>query len=79
MFTPEDEIDVLHHELGRARRHLYDLERAPHEGRWTLDAAAWMDACANQRQRVRVLEHDLAALVAAEDSAEEAYEMDGAT
>jgi hypothetical protein len=59
MFTPEAEVDELHIELRQARRYLEQLERAPHEHRWTGDAIAWLDACANQRQRIAVLEQQL--------------------
>ena len=33
MLTWEDEIDVLHHDLGVATRRLWSLENAPYEGR----------------------------------------------
>lgn len=56
MFTPEDELDELDIELGNARRRLHSLERAPFEGRWTRGVIEWEDACANQRQRITVLE-----------------------
>jgi len=62
LFTPEDERDELERELGRARRNLHSLERAPSEGRWTRDAVAWMDAVGAAQQRIRVLDHDLAVL-----------------
>lgn len=31
MFTPEDELDVIHQDLGKARRKLDSLLRAPFE------------------------------------------------
>ena len=64
LFTIEDERDVLEDEIGQARRRLHSLERAPSEGRWTRDGTEWMDAVANQRERVRVLERELAGVVA---------------
>jgi len=66
MFTPEDERDELERELGRARRTLHSVERAPGEGRWTRDAVAWMDAVGAAQQRIRVLERDLAVLIASQ-------------
>jgi len=60
LYTIEDEIDVLHDEIGKARRRLHSIERAPGEGRWTRNGTEWMDAVANQRERIRVLEKQLA-------------------
>ena len=33
LYTPEDEIDAIHEELGRWRRRMVDAERARHDGR----------------------------------------------
>lgn len=56
----DDEIAELRLEIGRAKRYLDDIQRAPHEGRWTLGRTAWMDRVANQQKRVEVLEVELA-------------------
>ena len=69
----EDEIDVIHEDLGRARRRLIDIERAPKDGRWTGDGTEWMDACANQRQRIRVLEAELREACAQQVAAAEGF------
>ena len=60
MFTPEDEIDELHRELGTARRRLDSIERAPKEGRWCRSKTDWLDAVETQRDRIGALERDLA-------------------
>lgn len=59
MFTPEDEVDVLHEELGRTRRRLFEKERAGFDHR-VCDYLAWADSLAATRQRVAVLERELA-------------------
>ena len=66
MFTPEDERDELERELGRARRNLHTLERAPMEGRWTRGPIEWGDAVRAAEVRIQVLERDLAQLIAAQ-------------
>jgi len=73
MFTPEDELDTLDEELGRERRRLLSLERAPHEGRWTRSGAEWMDECEQQRDRIARLEHDRAGLLADSIAAAEGF------
>jgi hypothetical protein len=35
VYTLEDEIDVIHEDLGRARRRIHDLEQAEPDGRIT--------------------------------------------
>lgn len=77
MFTPEDEIDVLHQELGRARRALHEKERAPFDRR-VCDFERWSDSLQAARNRVAYLERELAEAQAAVFAADEAYEMDGA-
>jgi hypothetical protein len=64
MLTPEDELDTLDQDLGAARRKLHSLETAPMEGRWTRNQTQWMDAIANQRDRIRVLEREREAMIA---------------
>lgn len=63
MFTPEDDLDTLDLELGRRRRRLQSLERAPFEGRMT-DADALDDQIQLERQAIRDLERDRAEMVA---------------
>lgn len=75
MFTPEDEIDVLHQELGRARRALYEKERAPFDRR-VCDVIRWSDSLQAARNRVDVLERDLAEAMAAQRDADDAYMED---
>jgi len=77
MFTPEDEIDVLHDELGRARRTLFEKERAPFDRR-VCDPIRWEESLQAARNRVRVLERELADAQAALLDADEAFELDGA-
>jgi hypothetical protein len=62
VYTVEDELDLLHEDLGKARRRLHSIERAPLEGRWTGGQTEWLDAVANQRARIRFLERELAHL-----------------
>lgn len=77
MFTPEDEVDVIHAELGRARRLLWEKERAPFDRR-VCDPITWSDSLAAARRRVLRLERDLAEAQAAVLEADEAYERDAA-
>jgi hypothetical protein len=58
-YTIEDEMDELHEELGKARRRVESLLRAPRDGRMG-DRLEWEDSLANARQRVAVLERELA-------------------
>lgn len=58
VYTLEDEIDVLHEDLGAARRRVHDLEAAPRDSR-VADPIEWEDTLANARQRVKFLEHEL--------------------
>jgi hypothetical protein len=71
VYTLEDELDVTHEELGRARRRYDDMLRARSESRVTnepeFDRAVW-----RQGERVRVLERELARLQAEALSAGEA-------
>jgi hypothetical protein len=68
MLTPEDELDVLHHDLGRARRRLHDLERAEFDHR-VCDRIRWEDSLQAARNRVGVLERELVEAQEAEVSA----------
>ena len=75
MFTPEDEVDVIHEELGRARRRLWEKERAPFDRR-VCDPVRWSDSLQAVRNRVAVLERELTEAQAALAAADEAYERD---
>lgn len=77
MFTPEDEVDVIHEELGRARRRLWEKERAPFDRR-VCDVQRWSDSLQAARNRVAFLERQLAEAQAAAVDADEAYGMDAA-
>lgn len=76
VYTPEDELDVLHEDLGRARRRLADLERAPYDHR-TCDPIKHGDTLAAARQRVAKLERELAKSLEAQAQAEDPYRSDG--
>ena len=73
MFTPEDEIDELHHELGRWRRRLNDAERARYDGRG-CDFAELDRTIGRCRFQIARLERELAGALEAERAADEAYE-----
>ncbi len=77
MFTPEDEIDELHHELGRWRRRLHDAERAA--GDWRQCSYVEVQkACVRYRFQIGRLERQLAEALEAQRAADDAYELDGA-
>ena len=77
MFTPEDEIDELHHELGRWRRRLHDAERAA--GDWRQCSYVEVQkACTRYRFQIGRLERQLAERLAEQADADDAYELDGA-
>lgn len=58
MDAPEDEIDVLHEDLGKARRRLVSLERAPFEWR-VADVGEYERSLVRARLEVRELEREL--------------------
>lgn len=58
VFTLEDEIDVLHEDLGRARRRLDSLERAPFESR-VCDPEQHEASLRAARENVAELEREL--------------------
>lgn len=60
MFSPEDELDVLHQELGQKRRRLESVERAPREGRWTRSDTDWVDVTEMLREEIAGLEREIA-------------------
>ena len=75
LYTPEDEIDVIHEDLGRYRRRLFDAERARHDGRGC--DFVWLDKTILRcRVAIERLERELADAQAAERAAWEA--LDGA-
>ena len=59
VYTIDDEIDTLKVEIRQAKWKLSTIERAPREGRWCNSVIAWIDAVANQKQRIAVLEREL--------------------
>lgn len=73
MLTPEDELDVLHDDLGRARRRHDSLLRARSEWRATNETE--LDASIRRAAHtVKTLERELAGLLAEQRAADEAYE-----
>ena len=58
MLTPEDELDILHQEIGKARRKLWSLENAPYEGR-VGDEREWERSVHFARQNLQELEREL--------------------
>lgn len=68
MFTPEDELDVIHEDLGRARRALDLKERAPFEHR-VADVDEYERSLAQARENVRELERELRVAQAEWDAA----------
>ena len=73
MFTLEDEIDELHNDLGRERRRLESLERAPQEGRWCRSKTDHVDAVDTQRDKITALERQLAGAYADKIAAAEGF------
>jgi hypothetical protein len=71
-YTLEDEIDVLHEDLGRARRHLTDLEYAETQGRVT-DWEAHAESLRKARERVAMLEVELREACADQIAAAEGF------
>ena len=77
MFTPEDEIDELHLELGRWHRRLHDAETA--QGEWRLCSYVEVrKACGRYRFQIARLERQLTEALEAQRAADDAYELDGA-
>lgn len=75
MLTPEDEIDVLHQDLGVARRAYDNALRAKYDSRATNEPE--LDrAIRRKRDRVKTLERELGEMLAAQRAADEAYEGD---
>lgn len=75
MFTPEDEVDELHRELGRWRRRLHDAETASGEWRQCsyVEVQKTITRC---RFHIGRLERALALEVARIDAQDDAYEQD---
>jgi len=72
VYTIEDEIDVLHEDLGRARRRYDDLVRARHDGRLVNESE--LEQSINRlADRVRVLERELAEACAQQVAAAEGF------
>jgi hypothetical protein len=70
VFTPEDTIDDLHEELGRARRHADSLGRDLHR---VTNEPELARAERRARERVAVLERELADALAEQARAEEEF------
>ena len=77
VYTMEDEIDVLHEDLGVERRRLETMMRAPFESRVT-DPGEHELAVQRQLATIRSLERALSDALAAQRAADEAYERDSA-
>jgi hypothetical protein len=77
MFTPEDEVDEIHRELGRWRRRLHDAETSAGEWRQCsyVEVRKTIARCDFHIAR---LERALAEELARFDAQDEAYEMDAA-
>lgn len=72
VYTMEDEIDVLHEDLGRARRHVDDMLRAESDGR-VADPDLHAAALRQGMERVRLLERQLAEACAEQIAAAEGF------
>ena len=72
LYTSEDEIDVIHEDLGRARRRLHDLLAAKHEGR-EADHDEVQESIRQTMAKVRALEVELREARAAEIAAAEGF------
>ena len=73
VYTLEDEIDVLHEDLGAARRRVHDIDRAMVDGRM-VNEPEHDQALRRAKQRVIDLERELSRLLAEQQAADEAYE-----
>lgn len=69
VYTLEDEIDVIHEDLRRARRHRDDMLRAPSEGR-VADQAEFEKHLRIAELRVRAIEAELREACARQAAAE---------
>jgi hypothetical protein len=56
MFTPEDHLDAIDHDLGALRRRLYDHDRVPPHR--ITDETLFVAERARLVQRIADLEHD---------------------
>ena len=72
VYTLEDEIDVIHEDLGRARRHVDDLLRAESDARVT-DPELHADTLRRATERVRELEVALREACAQQIAAAEGF------
>lgn len=71
LYTIEDEIDVIHEDLGRARRHLNDLHLMP-PGRIADEVEHWKSVRLAET-RVMALEAELREACAQQVAAAEAF------
>lgn len=72
LYTSEDEIDVIHEDLGRARRHYNDLLRAEHDGR-TADPVEHWKSLRLAETKVMALEVELREACAQQIAAAEGF------
>ena len=61
VYTIEDELDVLHNDLGRVRRQIHDIQCAMFDGRM-VNEPEHDQALQRARQRLAELERELARL-----------------
>lgn len=78
MFTLEDEVDELDRDLGKYRRELDLLQRAPSEGRWCGSKTDFVDRVQTLTEKIRDLEKQRAEYFAEQFAAAEAYQDDAA-
>lgn len=71
VYTPEDELDVLDEDLGRARRKHESLLRAKFDGR--INESDYEQALWRADRRVRDLERELSKALEVQAQAEDAY------
>lgn len=72
LYALEDEIDVIHEDLGRARRRLHSLERAEPDGR-VANEAMYRRELFKARARVLALELELREACAQQVAAAEGF------
>ena len=70
IYTPEDQIDALHEDLGQARRRVDDIDRAITDGRM-VNEPEHDQALRRARRRVTELERELSRALAEQQAAED--------
>lgn len=74
MFTLEDELDELDLDIGKYRRQLETLQRAPSEGRWCGSKTEFVDRVQTLTEKIRGLERQRAEYFAERIAAAEGFE-----